>query len=317
MLLGTKDADLNGTKALFRGARVLSAAVKLLLQMGLSTASKLLLTGVDHGGTAAILNADVVARMLPSTVILKVLGVDALHPQFEFMWGIPPPHTWANGGWYGPAVEYLASVAGLVVDAKHVWLNESLADIKTPLMLVQATPGVNDLQCVLDGWGVLAPNGGVQCSPHKDFIRQEYTCTQYPDLCAPEIVQNYTVPLQLAYKQQNTMSPSAQNGAFFHGCYLGSYWGMTFSCDLGGPGSCDHVPRLQDGVWNQISVAGKKMREAVGDWWAGRPAVYYDPPWNPAGAPPTPVGLRVGAPIVPWYTSRFYTNPTCRGYPWY
>ena len=28
--------------------------------------------------------------MLPKTVVLKVLGVDALHPQFEDMWDIPP-----------------------------------------------------------------------------------------------------------------------------------------------------------------------------------------------------------------------------------
>jgi hypothetical protein len=54
-----------------------------------------------------------------------------------------------------------------------------------------------DLQCLLDGWGVI--NGGVQCSPHKSAFRAQYTCTQYPDLCAPFVVENYTVPLQIAY----------------------------------------------------------------------------------------------------------------------
>ena len=43
------------------GVKVLAAAVKLLLTMGLSKASQLLLSGVDHGGTSAILNADTVA----------------------------------------------------------------------------------------------------------------------------------------------------------------------------------------------------------------------------------------------------------------
>ena len=58
MLLGDKDADLNGTTAHFRGTKVLAAAVKQLLSMGLSKASHLLLSGVDHAGTSAILTAD-------------------------------------------------------------------------------------------------------------------------------------------------------------------------------------------------------------------------------------------------------------------
>ena len=328
MLLGMKDADLNGTKAYFRGVKVLAAAVKLLSTMGLSKASHLLLSGVDHGGTSAILNADTVAAMLPKTVSVKVLGVDALHPQFEYMWDIPPqkPNSWKS--WYPTTLMYLESVAGLTVDAKHLWLNESLGGVKTPLMLVQATPGVNDLQCLLDGWGVV--NGGVQCSPHKSAFRAQYTCTQYPDLCAPFVVENYTVPLQLAYKAQNTMKATPTNGAFFHSCYLGSYWGMTFSCGEAGTASCTQVPRQKDGVWNQIAIKGKTMRKAVGDWWAGKPALFYDPPWDPQGKPPVVTAVKhssesqqhgddwhVSAPKVPWYTSHFYSNPTCRGYPWY
>ncbi len=324
MLLGNKDADLNGTKAYFRGTKVLAAAIKQLLSMGMSTASHVLLTGVDHAGTSAILNADTVAAMLPNTVTMKVLGVDALHPQFEYMWDIPPqkPDAWKS--WYPTTLLYLESVAGLTVDAKHMWLNESLGAVKTPLMLVQATPGVNDLQCILDGWGVI--NGGVQCSPHKSAFRGQYTCTQYPDLCSPTIVQEYEVPLQKAYRQQNTMKTSPTNGAFFHSCYLGSYWGMTFSCGEAGTGSCAQVPRQKDGVWNQIGINNTTMRQAVSDWWQGRPAVYYDPPWDPQGKPPVfaadgiddeRAGDGSEAPKVPWYTSHFYTNPTCRGYPWY
>jgi hypothetical protein len=146
------------------------------------------------------------------------------------------------------------------------------------------------------------------------------------------------------------MKPTQTNGAFFHSCYLGSYWGMTFACSEAGTASCAQVPRQRDGVWNQIAIKGRTMRQAVGDWWVGKPAVVYDPPWNPQGKPPqsrssveaaassaTPAaetthhqfhssghpdeqaGVRAGggAPRVPWYTSHFYTNPTCRGYPWY
>lgn len=131
---------------------------------------------------------------------------------------------------------------------------------------------------------------------------------------------------------QNTMTSGPLNGAFFHSCYLGSYWGMTFACGEAGTASCAQVPRQKDGVWNQISIKGKTMRQAVGEWWGGKPAVYYDPPWNPQGKPPAAAavegaevssstaesgGRPVGdeAPKVPWFTSHFYTNPSCRGYP--
>ena len=127
------------------------------------------------------------------------------------------------------------------------------------------------------------------------------------------------------------MKTTPLNGAFFHGCFLGSYWGMTFFCGEAGTASCAQVPRQKDGVWNQISIKGRTMRQAVGDWWRGMPAVYYDPPWDPQAKPPSSVldtlaeeeeGARQArgkgsAPIVPWYTNHFYTNPTCRGYPWY
>jgi hypothetical protein len=123
------------------------------------------------------------------------------------------------------------------------------------------------------------------------------------------------------------MKSSPTNGAFFHSCYLGSYWGMTFECSEAGTASCAQVPRPKDGVWNQISINGKTMRQAVGDWWTGKSAVFYDPPWDPQGKPPSSLvvqsqevvgnGGGTAAPRVPWYTSHFYTNPTCRGYPWY
>ena len=98
---------------------------------------------------------------------------------------------------------------------------------------------------------------------------------------------------------------------------------MTFSCGEAGTASCAQVPRQKDGVWNQLSINGKTMRQAVGDWWQGKPAVYYDTEWDPQGKPPVGAAPAVGAggevqaPKVPWYTSHFYTNPSCRGYPWY
>eukprot|EP01052_Picozoa_sp_SAG31_P033696 SAG31_NODE_3843_length_3823_cov_17.361171_2_plen_80_part_00 len=79
------------------------------------------------------------------------------------------------------------------------------------------------------------------------------------------------------------------------------------------------------------------MQEAISEWW-GLPmgtagSFYGDKPWDPTGKPPSAVDdgtlqriagntanrgdSKVEAPIVPWYTSRWMSNPSCRGYPWY
>ena len=73
------------------------------------------------------------------------------------------------------------------------------------------------------------------------------------------------------------------------------------------------------------------MQEAITEWWelpVGTAGTFYgDGVWNAAGKPPPAAsalesqekrsddGART--PVVPWYTSKWMTNPSCRGYPWY
>jgi hypothetical protein len=115
------------------------------------------------------------------------------------------------------------------------------------------------------------------------------------------------------------------------------------------------MKRPLDAVWNQISVQGKTMREAISAWWQA-PLTHAGPwladcTWDPSGKPPLSPSLATAtaaddeedkddrgedydddddddddaretvssrdAPPVPAYTSRFFCNPTCRGYPWY
>ena len=107
------------------------------------------------------------------------------------------------------------------------------------------------------------------------------------------------------------------------------------------------INKSYSGVWNQISVGGTTMQQAISQWWdaadsaAGTTHWYEDTLWNATAVPPTVPGfpsanggvglgnpdgenlaravqrLNESAPGVPWYTSRFFTNPSCRGYPWY
>ena len=81
------------------------------------------------------------------------------------------------------------------------------------------------------------------------------------------------------------------------------------------------VPRAVDGVWNEIAIDGTTMQEAIASWWEGEvpPTFLADPPWDAGGKPPElrPPWTGKGDPPVPWWTSRFMTNPTCKGFPWY
>ena len=165
------------------------------------------------------------------------------------------------------------------------------------------------------------------------FYALPYVCGQYPDLCPPATIAAWWVPAQQQYLSDYTrpgthLKPG--NGGFFHSCYLGTYMTSDFA-------STDpvHVPRKQNGIWNEISVGGKTIQEAVSLWWNGddsKPAAFaVDHVWNASGVPPTTLAstpllsvkgvvaqARAGkTPIVPWYTNKYISNPTCRGYPWY
>ena len=74
-----------------------------------------------------------------------------------------------------------------------------------------------DYQCNFDGR--LRPY--LECSCHSTYDEPQYVCVQYPDLCNPSIVRNYTVPLQRAYLQEYTAGGAHQrkgNGGFFFSC---------------------------------------------------------------------------------------------------
>ena len=70
---------------------MLTASIALLGKLGLDKASKVLLTGVAHGGTVVNLNADrlssAIRRLGHSTaqgaaqVVVKALPIDAMHPR--------------------------------------------------------------------------------------------------------------------------------------------------------------------------------------------------------------------------------------------
>ena len=85
------------------------------------------------------------------------------------------------------------------------------------------------------------------------------TVVQYPDCAAPNYIENFTIPLQHKQLEDIVASgvpDSTHHGAFYHSCYLGSYFHENYATTY--PLT---VPRLAqiDGVWKQIMVGGTSM----------------------------------------------------------
>ena len=343
LLMGDANPLLNGTTVHLKGQAVLEASLKKLATLGLDKATSVLLTGETHAGTAAVLAADRVGVLLktlaPSLKTFKVLPADAMHPRFPSMFSVSMPGS--DTLWFDKALMQMAALANIsaavnpACAAAHpgnfsyecLYLNETAPHISTPLFAVQQMPGVWDAQCLYDGR--LRPY--LECSSHSTYFRRQYMCVQYPDLCDPGIVKNWTVPLQEQYLTEYLpVHAKPGNGGFFFSCYLGSYWEMLYDDGMLGKHTGTPQPHALDAVWNQISVGGSTMRQAISQWWKADPSKpgpwLADCTWDPQGKPPP--GSSVGesyhaddeagdAPPVPFYTSRFFCNPTCRGFPWY
>ena len=244
MLMGDATLSLNGTVVHLKGQAVLEASLKKLATLGLSKATAVLLTGETHAGTAAVLAADRVGALLktlaPNLKTFKALPADGMHPRFPSMFSVSMPGS--DTLWFDKALMQMAALANIsaavnpACAAAHpgnfsyqcLYLSNTAPYISTPLFAVQQMPGVWDSQCLYDGR--LRPY--LECSSHSTYFRRQYMCVQYPDLCDPSIVQNWTVPLQQQYLTEYLpVHAKPGNGGFFFSCYLGSYWEMLY-CEL-------------------------------------------------------------------------------------
>ena len=353
--MGNTAPVFNGTTLHFRGIRIIEASLKKLAAIGgLNRATSVVLTGFSHGGTMALLHADRIGaslRRMNSADGLQHFGVvpaDAAHPLYRSLWGTKFPSL--SKGWYAAALQAnaaLSNATAAVSDgckAKHpateqwrcLFANEAMAFVQSPLFLVQQIPAVWDLQCALDG----LPSGNilqVGCSTHNESMLTLTKCVQYPDRCDPAVVAKFMVPLQrqqLREFAESAIATKPTTGQFFHHCYLGAYFEEAF-----GTTNESKVPRAFDSVWNQISIDGLTMREAIDTWWLSATStngtrslrisargekkplslLHADTPWDPTRKAPEYRAPWTGKkdPPVPWWTSRFMSNPSCQGYPWY
>lgn len=279
------------------------------------------MTGILWSGTAALLNADYIGQTLKGSVpglqSFKVLPVDAMHPNFNsFLCTSGLMHDDCSKplpSWMDAAQKSLYTLVNAQAylpagcsGVECMYMSEAIKHIQTPVFIVQQMPGVWDFQCQMEGQ-LMNNILQISCSIGGNYFREQHVCTQYSDLCTPDMVGRYIVPLQQKY-----LSDVGDKPGFVHSCYLGSYFNSAPYNNA--------VLKLDTSWWNQIQVGGKTMRQAFVSWWtSGDSTQYKDLPWNPNATIPTPpgVGANAGTPVVPWYVNRFMQNPTCRGNPWY
>eukprot|EP01051_Picozoa_sp_SAG22_P006303 SAG22_NODE_406_length_10984_cov_28.344970_15_plen_281_part_00 len=262
------DAATNSSAATlhFAGIKILEAAITKLGTLGLAKAERVILHGIAHGGTAAILHADRVAALVkkvaPGLAAFKALPVDGIHPKFGSMIFAGSHDTWYTGALTAlakianikPAVAPGCASAHAADVGQCLYANETLPFVETPVFAVQQMPGVWDYQCMYEG----IPNGnilqiGCSCRTRSCGGLSKYHCVQYPDLCDGGTVESFTIPLQQAYLQNfATVGVKPGNGGFFFSCYLGAYFNSNFASTAPA-----QVPRPMDGIWNQIEVGGK------------------------------------------------------------
>jgi hypothetical protein len=273
----------------FHGKKIMADSVQVLAKLGLSKATKVLLTGFAAAGQQVYLTADAwqaaIEGVAPGMKVFKALPVDGLRPNIRQTLfctaGVmgtnccPKPNTLAcyNGtdshrvpSWYQAALKGIAATAKITTPAS-LYPQDVLPTIKTDLFAVNQMVATWDAQCAYEG----QPSGNilqVACSQRGNYFKAQYTCVQYPDLCNPAIIAAWWAPAQneyiSIYRAASTKNKNG-GGGFFHQCYLGSYFEESYSTT---PQAAGKVERGFTGVWNQISVNGKTMQQAISEWWA-------------------------------------------------
>ena len=175
----------------FRGPQIMAASIKKLASLGLSKATKVLLTGTAGAGQQVFLQADLfhaaVKAVAPGLTVFKALPVDGLRPNLhqtlfctagimgtnccpKNAFGTPAcwsgPGTKAVPSWY---VQSLAEIKNVSQIKGPVSSLEALPSIKTPLFAVNQMVATWDAQCQYEG----QPSGNilqVACSQRGNYL---------------------------------------------------------------------------------------------------------------------------------------------------
>jgi len=292
--------NVNGDLVYFRGHRILSAVLDMLLSdFGMASSSHVLLTGCSAGGLSTLLHSDYVGQTLraraPSLVSYKVLPESSIFP-------VSIPNV-AGQSVFSAQMKEAFSVhnassgvhQGCLEFAAEPWMCNTAEGIyphvQAPVMLMQSLYDAWSTACIF-GAGAVSPS-----SAHNG------NCSTFPewtdclggtgDINFPGGDQGDRAPAQCSSSEVSTLNKlwrapllrllqgastfaAAGNGVFLHACYI--HCASVYD-NLMGPGCHD--------CWNKLKVHNTSQQEAVLRWWQSAPSTpaatntYTDCAWSP------------------------------------
>eukprot|EP01052_Picozoa_sp_SAG31_P033695 SAG31_NODE_3843_length_3823_cov_17.361171_1_plen_595_part_00 len=224
----------------FNGKKIMAESVQILAKLGLSKATKVLLTGFAAGGQQVYLTADMwqstVKAAAPGLKVFKALPVDGLRPNLRQTLfctaGVmgtnccpkPLSSECYNGtgshlvpSWYESALKSIATIAKITTPSS-LYPQDMISTVRTDLFAVNQMVATWDVQCAYEG----QPSGNilqVACSERGNYFKAQYTCVQYPDLCNEAIIAAWWAPAQAEYVSLYRSASSKNKnggGGFFH-----------------------------------------------------------------------------------------------------
>ena len=244
---------VNNTKVYFRGLYNLKAIMQDLLDNhGLNKATQVLLSGDSAGGLATFIHADQIGEMLPNTVqrykaapfsglFLRhdnVLGEPVYENQLRYVFmmqncsvGVDPHCLLAKSPMY-----------------MHLCMfgEETIKSTQTPIFVMNSIYDAWCARCIMTAEPVdpsSSQNGNCSAVPGWDDCISHQTCTKEQwDMFNTKWGDDFrdVITKSDAFKNRG-------NGVFAYSCYY-------------------HVAEVT-GYWNQISVNGVTMRQALTNWY--------------------------------------------------
>ncbi|KAK1372437.1 Pectin acetylesterase [Heracleum sosnowskyi] len=239
----------NNTSVYFRGARVFNAIMEDLLEQGMKSASKALLTGCSAGGLGALLQCDNFRSILPSSAKVKcaadagffIDGTDIYggHLHREHFAQIVQTHE---------SQKNLPKSCTSKMDASLCMLPQNfVADIQTPLFVVNS---------VYDTWqidNILMPMNKNELAAHDQFV----PCGHDIENCTCDQVTLWRGFQAQFYQALPHFNSSSSNGMFINACasHCQTQKQETWFGD-------SNISKLRDTTSGPLQGVG----EAVGEW---------------------------------------------------
>ncbi|KAJ4825580.1 Pectin acetylesterase 6 [Turnera subulata] len=242
----TGDSQNEASQIYFRGQRIWSVAMEELMSLGMRDATQALLSGCSAGGLASILHCDEFRELFPQSTKVKCLSdagmfMDAI----DVSGGRTLRNMYAGVVNLQGVVKNLPSTCTSRLDPTSCFFPQNLvSNIKTPLFLLNSG---------YDIWQIQASLAPSSADPHGywNACKRNYLRCNSSQI---EFLQGFRDQMLTAIK---SFSMSSQSGLFINSCFAHCQSELQYTW-------------FADG---SPSIEGKRVAQAVGDWYFDREGV--------------------------------------------